>query len=137
MDFNEHYFNEEAKLFAQEVRILLEADMESIGIDDKFINSLVNHLEQKFPSYANFNTAISNELRKYVHADNNYIKKIKSRIHEIITKCKTKFLHDITIKVEKIKILPKAKPKASLVINPLLDGGSSKIDVGDVHNDYN
>jgi len=135
MNFTEYYFNEEAKLFAKEVRTLLEADMESIGIDDKFINSLINHLEQKFPSYANFNTAISNELRKFVHADNNYIKKIKSRIHEIITKCKTKFLHDVTIKVEKIRVLPKAKPKDSLAINPLLDGESSKIKV-EIPNDY-
>jgi len=79
------------------------------------------------------NMALSNELRKIVHADNNYIKKVKSRIHDIINKSKSKFLHDIHIKIEKIKVLPKSVPKSSPISNPLIDDDSN---VSEIPNDY-
>lgn len=108
MNFSDHYFKEaDAKEFADEVRLILEEESASIGINHAFISGLSNYLEKRFPAYGDFDVAIGNEIRKYMKADNSYVKQVKKRIHDIINKCKARFLHDITIKVEKIKVQPK------------------------------
>jgi len=113
MNFAEHYFNEDnARAFASEVMPLIEQEAASIGIDPAFTTGLANYLEKRFPTYGDFDVAIGNEIRKYMKGDNSYVKKVKKRIHEIIQKCKNRFLHDITNKVEKIKVQPKADPQA-------------------------
>jgi len=112
MKFTEYYFREsEAKQFANEVRIILEDESPSIGIDSAFIAGMCNYLEKCFPNYGDFDVAVGNEIRKHMVGDNSYVKKVKKRIHEIITKAKSKFLHDVYNKVEKIKIQPKRKPQ--------------------------
>lgn len=112
MKFTEYYFREsEAKQFANEVRIILEDESPSIGIDSAFIAGMCNYLEKRFPNYGDFDVAVGNEIRKYMKGDNSYVKKVKKRIHEIITKAKGKFLHDVYNKVEKIKIQPKRNPQ--------------------------
>jgi hypothetical protein len=108
MKFVEHYFTEDiAKQFAKEVCLIFEEESASVGIDQSFISGLTNYLEKRFPTYGDFDLAVGNEIRKYMKGDNSYVKKVKKRIHEIINKCKSRFLHDITNKVEKINIQPK------------------------------
>jgi len=108
MKFAEHYFKEDAaKSFAKEVILMVEEETSSTEIDPAFISGLANYLEKRFPTYGDFDVAIGNEIRKYMKGDNSYVKKIKKRIHEIISKCKSRFLHDVTNKTEKIKIQPK------------------------------
>ena len=108
MNFSEHYFKEDdAKKFANEVILMVEEETASVEIDPAFISGLSNYLEKCFPAYGNFDVAVGNEIRKYMKGDNSYVKKIKKRIHEIINKCKSKFLHDVTNRTEKIKVQPK------------------------------
>ena len=112
LDFNDFYFNEQIKeTFLKEVQkelnLLNEEESVSVQIDPNFVARLANYLEQKFPNYGEFDIQVANEIRKHMMGDNSYVKKIKKRIHEIINKCKSKFLHDITNRVEKIKVQPK------------------------------
>lgn len=118
MKFTQHYFNESNKDFfieevQKELSLLVEEESASVEIDPNFVARLVNYLEQKFPNYGEFDIQVANEIRKHMLGDNSYVKKVKKRIHEIINKCKNKFLHDITNKVEKIKVQPKETPKQS------------------------
>ena len=122
--FQEHYFQEsEAKSFANEVKLLVEEEVSSVGINPLFISRLTNYLERRFPNYGDFDTAVGNEIRIYIKGDNAYIKKVKQRIHEIIHKAKAKFLRSIQDKVEKVKILPKAEPKPPQAFKPLAGVG--------------
>lgn len=124
MKFAEHYFKEsDAKAFANEVRLILEEESPSIGIDPAFVAGMCNYLEKCFPNYGDFDVAVGNEIRKYMKGDNSYVKKVKKRIHEIINKSKSKFLHDVGNRVEKIKIQPKANPQQppAPMGNPLLN----------------
>ena len=112
MNFEKHYFKEDtAKAFANEVRLILEEESASIGLEPAFVAGMSNYLEKCFPSYGDFDVAVGNEIRKYMKGDNSYVMKVKKRIHEIINKCKSKFLHDMTNRVEKIKVQPKDTPK--------------------------
>jgi len=122
MNFSEHYFIEDAKAFTKEVMLIVEEETASVGLDPAFVAGLSNYLEKCFPSYGDFDVAVGNEIRKYMKGDNSYVKKVKKRIHEIINKCKSRFLHDLTNKVEKIKVQPKDNPQVSnpLYNNPLM-----------------
>lgn len=118
--FEEHYFQEsEAKAFANEVKLLVEEEVSSVGINPTFISRLTNYLERRFPNYGDFDTAVGNEIRIYIKGDNAYIKKVKQRIHDIINKAKAKFLRNIQDKVEKVKVLPKEEPKPAPQFKPL------------------
>jgi hypothetical protein len=113
VNFQEYYFKEDdAKAFVNEVMLILEEESDSIGLNPAFIAGMSNYLEKCFPSYGNFDVAVGNEIRKYMKGDNSYVKKVKKRIHEIINKCKGRFLHDVINRTEKIKVQPKEKPKA-------------------------
>lgn len=128
--FEEYYFQEsEAKAFANEVKLLVEEEVSSVGINPTFISRLTNYLERRFPNYGDFDTAVGNEIRIYIKGDNAYIKKVKQRIHEIINKAKAKFLRSIQDKVEKVKILPKEEPKPPHAFKPL--AGISDVSSGD------
>jgi len=137
MNFQEYYFSDEnKKMFMNSIEndlnILLseEKDYITTNISTDFIKRLLNYLETKcFVSYGDFDTAVGNEIRKYMCSDNKYVKKVKQRIHEIITKARNRFLRDINVKVEKIKVQPRSKPKSSpLHYDPLL---SDEPTVGD------
>jgi len=133
MNFEKHYFTEDsAKKFADEVRLILEEESASIGIDSTFIAGMANYLEKCFPAYGDFDVAIGNEIRKYMKSDNNYVQKVKKRIHEIINKCKSKFLHDVANRVEKIKIQPKETPQDPAQTNSAFDG--NEVGKGDTTN---
>lgn len=136
LDFNKFYFNEQNKeAFIEEAKkelnLLVEEESASVQIDPNFVARLANYLEQKFPNYGEFDIQVANEIRKHMKGDNSYVKKVKKRIHEIINKCKAKFLHDLTNKVEKIKVQPKdpAKPPP-ISQNPL--GTSEEPEAGEM-----
>lgn len=134
MNFKEHYFNEsDAKLFTEEVRLVLEQEQESIGIDPVFISRLCNYIEKGFPSYGNFQAAITNELRSRIDGDNSYVKSVRKRIIEIVNKCRDKFLHDVANKVEKIKVQPKNKPQSP----PPMGNGLGDTSTGETSQDGN
>lgn len=116
LNFNKFYYDDQTvKTFIEEAKkqlnLLVEEESASVQIDSNFVARLVNYLEQKFPNYGEFDIQVANEIRKHMVGDSGYVKKVKKRIHEIINKCKHKFLHDVTNKVEKIKIQPKRKPQ--------------------------
>jgi len=118
--FQDHYFQEsEAKAFTNEVKLLIEEESASVGLNPAFVSRLCNYLERRFPNYGDFDVAVGNEIRQYMQGDNSYIKKVKQRIHEIINKAKSKFLRNIQDKVEKVKILPKEEPKPPQSYKPL------------------
>lgn len=130
MKFSEYYFTErDAKVFVNEVRLILEEESASVGINPVFVSRLCNYLEKGFPNYGDFDNAVGNEIRQYMKGDNSYVKKVKQRIHEIINKARNRFLRDVNIKVEKIKVQPRSKPKSSpLHFDPLM---SDEPTVGD------
>jgi hypothetical protein len=109
----------EAKAFVNEVRLLIEAEVDSIGIDPAFTSKLCNYLEKRFPNYGDFDLAVGNEIRQYMKGENTYVKKVKQRIHDIINKAKQKLLRDVQNKVDKIKILPKEKSKPPSSFGPV------------------
>lgn len=125
ISFNNFYFKEQ-EAFIKEVKeelnklVLQEQEIVSKGIDPQFIARLLNYLESRcFVSYGEFDQKVGNEIRKYVQADNSYIKKIKQRINDIIIKARNKFLKSIQDKVEKVKMLPKEEPKPPQSFKPL------------------
>jgi hypothetical protein len=122
MNFSKHYFTEDAKAFANEVKLLIEQDdVASVSINPMFVSRLCNYLEKRFPNYGDFDIAVGNEIRQHMQGDNSYVKKVKQRIHDIINKSKSKFLRDIHNKVDKIKILPKQEPAPPIVnYDPLM-----------------
>lgn len=136
MKFSEYYFTEsDAKVFVNEVRLILEEESASVGINPVFVSRLCNYLEKGFPNYGDFDNAVGNEIRQYMKGDNSYVKKVKQRIHEIITKARNRFLRDVNIKVEKIKVQPRSKPKSSpLHFDPLM---SDEPTVGDTPTNVN
>jgi len=112
MNFKEHYFTEEAKIFAdyvkQQLNELNDEGSEDIdSLSPEFVNRLCNYIEKVFPAYGDFDSAIGNEIRKYMKGDNNQIKKMKKKLHDVINKAKSKFLDTIQNKCEKIKVVPK------------------------------
>lgn len=108
----------DAKAFTNEVRLLMEEESASIGLNPTFVSRLCNYLEKRFPDYGDFDLAVGNEIRQYMQGDNVYVKKVKQRIHDIINKAKNKFLRDIHNKVDKIKVQPKEEPKPPLIDEP-------------------
>ena len=124
----------EAKVFADEVKLLIEGEAASIGLDPQFISRLCNYLEKRFPNYGDFDFAVGNEIRLYMQqSDNTYVKKVKQRIHDIINKAKAKFLRDIYNKVEKVKVLPKEKPKPPTISgSPISDDPMAGADLPNV-----
>lgn len=139
--FNNFYYKNQ-EFFIKEVKedlnkfLLDENEIASIGIPPRFVARLLNYLESKcFVSFGDFDTAIGNEIRQYMKGDNSYVKKVKQRIHEIINKARNRFLRDVNIKVEKIKVQPRSKPKSSpLHFDPLM---SDEPTVGDTPTNVN
>lgn len=123
MNFSEHYFKEETiKEFVNEVKMIVEQEMQTVEINPMFVSRLCNYLEKRFPNYGDFDVAVGNEIRQYMQGDNSYVKKVKQRIHDIITKAKSKFLRDVHNKVDKIKVQKKVAPKSSPInYDPLMN----------------
>jgi len=122
MNFQEHYYGKDAKefvkLFEGYLTEYLDGESEPTSeLDPQFISRLCDYLEKCFPSYGNFNTAISTELRNVMKGDNNQIQKMKKKIHDAINKAKAKFLDTVQNKCEKIQVVPK-KPKEPKVPEP-------------------
>jgi len=134
INFNEFYFQNN-ETFIKEVKeeldqLMNEEETLSSGISQEFIARLLNYLESRcFVSYGEFDQKVGNEIRKFAKGDNAYIKKLKQRINDIITKARIKFLHSIRDKVEKVKILPKEEPKPPQAFKPL--AGVSDVSSGD------
>ena len=110
INFNEFYFQNN-ETFIKEVKeeldqLMNEEETLSSGISQEFIARLLNYLESRcLVSYGEFDQKVGNEIRKFAKGDNAYIKKLKQRINDIITKARIKFLHSIRDKVEKVKIV--------------------------------
>ena len=112
MDFQRHYYKEDAKQFVAIFESVLkeEPNVESPPTEElspKFISRLCDFLEKSFPSYGNFDTAIGNELRKFMQGDNQQVKAIKKKIHSAINKAKEKYLDTVQNKCEKLQVVPK------------------------------
>jgi hypothetical protein len=106
MKFNDYYYQDPLE-FVSMVNDMLKEDIEfTSSLDPIFIARLSNYLEKRFPSFGDFNTAIGLELRKYMSGDNNQIKKMQRKIHNVINKAKEKFLHSIEDKCNKIRAVP-------------------------------
>jgi len=109
MDFQNHYFTEEAKIFAEQV-LKEYQDEFAQELSPEFISRLVNHLEKMFPAYGDFDQQIGNEIRKYMSGeDNKKVKNMKKRLHDIILKLKVKFLVGVQNKAERLKVVPRQK----------------------------
>lgn len=113
MNFSNFYYTED-KQFINEVRELLTEE----EIDPSFVTKLINHLE-KFTHlpYGDLDVAVYNELRKTVKGDNEQIKRLKKKVHDIIIKAKNKFLSNVQNKIEKITVTPKAEQTEMVISN--------------------
>lgn len=111
MNFSQYYFtdNELKEQFLNEVSLLLKEDEDTNNIDPIFVSRLMNYLEKVFPSYGSFDGAVGKELIKYVKGDQKHIKKIKKKIHDIISKARVKFLDTVQNKIERVSVTPRNK----------------------------
>jgi hypothetical protein len=123
LNFQEHYFSDSMEFIALVNRMLKEEDDFTASLNPQFVSRLSNYLEKGFPSFGDFNTAVGVELRKYMQGDNDQIRKMQRKIHNIINKAKEKFLHGIQAKCEKILVVPKDQP--TVVDEPPIEGDSS------------
>ena len=83
-----------------------QVESNKVPLDNKFIVSLVNHLDEKLKlEFGSFDSAICNEVRKYMdESDGKEVKKVKERIHKIILDEKRKFLKRIQTRMEQFKV---------------------------------
>lgn len=75
-------------------------------ISKDFAVKLTNYLDKKLDlEFGTFDTAVCNEIRKYMdESDNKVVKKVKEKIHKIIVKEKHDFLKRVQNKMERLRV---------------------------------
>lgn len=120
MRFPDYYFDDSMRFIDLVNKMLKEEAEFTASLDPVFITRLSNYLEKSFPSFGDFNMAVGVELRKFMKGDENQLRKMQKKIHNIITKAKDKFLQNIQAKCDKIQVVPKEKvTKSAIEIEPV------------------
>lgn len=90
-----------------ERELILEAAQKE-ELNKKFIVKLMNYLESIFPDYGQFSQNMTTELKAHMKIGTEEkakeLKKVRKKIHEIITKEKMRFLNNVQNKVERIQV---------------------------------